>query len=968
MIAGRYRLEEVIGKGGGGSVWRARDRVNGETVAVKLLAPETANQVIRAGREVTALRLLQLPGVVKLLDSGVEDDRSYMVMELVNGTPFPGVPVPATWAAITSRTRALVEVLRLVHAQGIIHRDLKPGNVLVDPDGRITLLDFGIARGGALGPTVTRAHAILGTPQYLAPEQLRGEAIDARADLYALGVMLFEVLTGTTPYPQFTTRLHQDAPPLATRAPDVPEHICQFVDRLLARAPEGRPRSADEALVLLDPDADVDRGALPFLGDPAVLDALVEAGEQGRSVDVWGSTGSGTSRVLREAASRLRARGRVVIEIGPGERPLESIAVLIGRPTDTLGKPLAVAEERLKERLAEGVVVIADHYARTDRWSRALLDRSRGTGSLLRAIDTPEALRVSLLTEAHLRELFWGPDLVHHLREDAARILHGRTHGLPVAVTREVTTWVAAGLATWQAGRLRIDRLALDRLDAGLFLGMPPAAAGAPTLEAPLDDLLAWVALAGPSANPDFLHEATGIPTWEIEAELSELHDRGVIRSRPDGRIEAIAMAGALQRWSDDARIGAHRALAARLPPGAPGRIEHLAAAGDIPAVADEALQLARELLPLGAVGRSLGVLGVALSAVRTDPRAPREKELIVELSRAALADGSSAALRSARFEVARSPSGLDLAHLLEAWELAQARQGEKAERRARDLPRFADAEIDTYRLLIPIRAATARDPDEAERRIRALDGEPDPTGTLATRKQLALGHVRFRQRRLVEAAALYQQVAAVERSISRRASALVNAGNALRDAFDHDRALGAYREARALAAERRLALLEAAALAGERTCLAALGRAGEPDLDVVDAIALLGDPATLGVSALTEAVVAWRRGRRSDAARLAGLAQGAWDRDGTRGVADLAAMVGAVCGGDRDGARRLLDRYLGERRADPLAWQIVAFAADIGVTGTPAEVRAVFQEAARSPRSGYALLSMEEARAAVGL
>ena len=965
-IADRYRLDVLIGKGGGGAVWRARDRVNGKMVAVKLLAPETANQVVRAGREVTAMRLLQLPGVVRLLDSGTDHDRPFIVMELIDGTPFPGKGVEPTWAAIAPRVRALVEVLRLVHAQGIVHRDLKPGNVLVDAEGRPTLLDFGIARGGALGPTVTVAHAVLGTPQYLAPEQLRGDVVDGRTDLYALGAMLFEILTGTLPHAQFTAKLHQDAPPLITRAPGVPEHAANFVDRLLARSPDSRPRSSDEALALLDPDADVDAGSIPYLGNAHVIDAMLSAAARGASLDVWGSPGSGTSRLLREVASRLRANGRVVVELGPGERPLESVASLIGRPTDTLGKPLAVAEDRLRERLRDGVVVVADHYHRLDRWSRSLIERSLGDGSVLRAADTPGALRLELFSATLLKELFWGPDLVLHLCEDAARILFERTHGLPAAVTREVTTWVAAGLARWESGRLRIDRLALDRLDAGLFLGTPPGAAGAPTLDAPLDDLLAWVALAGRAATPGLLHEATGIPTWEIEAELSELEDRGAIRATPGGRIEALAVAGALGRWSDESRLRAHRALAAQLNPGAPGRIEHLAAAGDVPAVADEAMQLAAAYLPAGAVGRAIGVLTVALSAVRGDPRAPREKELVVELARAALADGSPAALRGARFEVAKSPSGLDLAHLLDAWDLAQARQGEAAEALARDLPRFPDPELDSYRLLIPIRSVTARNLDEAERRILALGKEPDPSGVLATRKLLALGHVRYRQNRTAEAAVLYQQVAEQERHVSRRASALVNAGNALVEAGELERALETYARARLIASEHRLAVLEAGAFVGERTALSLLGKITEPNPEGVAALQVLGDPASLGRLALIEAVLAWRARQRDLAADLALVAFRAWDREGTEGLADLASMVGALARDDRFAIKSLCDRYLAQPH-HVLAWPIVGFAAMGGVSGDRAAVDHVFTVAARSGRLTSGVLSFAEACRAVG-
>src|SRR5579883_739740 len=132
-IAGRYVLERLLGRGGQAEVWSAADRITGSRVAVKLLG-EGASPA-RARREIATLRLLRLPGVVRLLDEGVDDERGFVVMELVLGAPFPGVATPCTWAELGPPTLRLLETLARVHACGVVHRDLKPANVLVTADG-----------------------------------------------------------------------------------------------------------------------------------------------------------------------------------------------------------------------------------------------------------------------------------------------------------------------------------------------------------------------------------------------------------------------------------------------------------------------------------------------------------------------------------------------------------------------------------------------------------------------------------------------------------------------------------------------------------------------------------------------------------------------------------------------------------------------------------------------------------------
>ncbi len=258
LLASRYTLFERIGEGAQGEVWSAQDRLLGEPVAIKWLPLGTTSASARGRREIAVLRLLRAPGVVALVDEGTFGDRQFVVMEFVKGAPFPGVFAneAALWPHIESASLGMLEALGRVHAEGVIHRDLKPANVLVTEKGIANILDFGISSFWDVEPG-----AIVGTPAYMAPEQVQGSPLDLRADLYAVGVMLFEALSGQLPHSAetltelFRKRVEEPVAPLASVAPNVPSHVAAAIDRLVARSPEHRYRSAREALAALQGDS-----------------------------------------------------------------------------------------------------------------------------------------------------------------------------------------------------------------------------------------------------------------------------------------------------------------------------------------------------------------------------------------------------------------------------------------------------------------------------------------------------------------------------------------------------------------------------------------------------------------------------------------------------------------------------------------------------------------------------------------
>ncbi|PTL83761.1 protein kinase [Vitiosangium sp. GDMCC 1.1324] len=254
LFAGRYRLEALVGRGGMGRVYRARDVLVGDVVALKTLDLEKdpgANALERFRREVRLARRISHPHVARMHDLGEHEGQHFLTMEYVEGVDLrslithegPLAPGRAAHIAL-----AVCEGLAAAHSAGVVHRDLKSANVLVEKGGRVVLTDFGIAR--ALAEEAARSTlGTAGTPMYMAPEQLSSGEVDTRADLYAVGLMLYEMLTaalpfsGDSPMAVAFARLHQPPPdPRAKTA--VPDALAELVLHCLARYPEHRPASA----------------------------------------------------------------------------------------------------------------------------------------------------------------------------------------------------------------------------------------------------------------------------------------------------------------------------------------------------------------------------------------------------------------------------------------------------------------------------------------------------------------------------------------------------------------------------------------------------------------------------------------------------------------------------------------------------------------------------------------------------
>ena len=257
LLGGRYQMEARIGAGGMAEVFRGFDPVLNRTVAIKVLNPQFARDtsfVERFRREAQAAARLNQPNIVAVYDTGADEGTQFIVMEFIEGRTLGEFmetgrkPTPVQAAEIAQKICA---ALAAAHAAGVIHRDIKPGNVMVTRDGTVKVMDFGIAR--VLGPeTAPQTSAVLGTASYLSPEQAQGGPVDARTDIYSLGAVLYEMLTGRPPFMGDTPvavayKQVNETPVVPSQLnPDVPARLDAVVMKALSKNPSNRYQSADD--------------------------------------------------------------------------------------------------------------------------------------------------------------------------------------------------------------------------------------------------------------------------------------------------------------------------------------------------------------------------------------------------------------------------------------------------------------------------------------------------------------------------------------------------------------------------------------------------------------------------------------------------------------------------------------------------------------------------------------------------
>src|SRR6476620_10573689 len=264
VLSDRYELEELVGTGGMSSVYRAHDRLLDRKVALKVLHEQYMaddEYVERFRREARSVAALSHPNVVTVIDRGEHEGRQFIVFEYVDGENLKRLIERRGPAPVTTALELAMQIARglsFAHQQGLVHRDVKPQNVLLNGDGQAKVTDFGIARSMDVQHGMTQTGTVLGTSDYIAPEQAQGQRVDEHTDIYSLGVVLYELLTSEVPFPgeNFVAvamrHINEEPPPIRDKRPDVSPRLEAAVQRAMAKRPEDRFETMDDFRKELD--------------------------------------------------------------------------------------------------------------------------------------------------------------------------------------------------------------------------------------------------------------------------------------------------------------------------------------------------------------------------------------------------------------------------------------------------------------------------------------------------------------------------------------------------------------------------------------------------------------------------------------------------------------------------------------------------------------------------------------------
>ncbi len=644
VIGSSYELVRPLGQGGFGQVWLARDIKGDELVAIKLMPGTYATD--RGWYEAQVMRHAHLDGVVRLLDEGrdLKHNVSFLVMNHVDGEPFPGYALPVAWDDFRPLWRRLIEILDSMHQRGILHLDLKPENVLVDRESqRVTVLDFGLSRQLLQGTII---EGIAGTPAYLSPEQLRRQKTTAKTDIYALGVMAYHALTGEYPREvsgtlrqQLRVLVRGDILPLSHHTSSLPSGLEPLIMSMLAVDPETRPGSLQEVLARLDElgeevlDARAGHAGqgIPLALLRACFGDELDGLKQGRAwrLGVGALFRADDVVALMGSLRALNTSFRVVV-VPPGEAPFESLVkALHAMGCDYDWRDVSVELPLFYSVLGgflEGApeLCLILEQGEVDDWSWRFL-RERGGHHVFLCKGNTEPLKT--LTEEGVSTLFSGPELWLGLRSRLSRVVMAQTGGEIFAVWRTLQEWVRLGVISEMHGtrqRFLLNEQGVRRAERGVRAPwegeqlLPDRYAFEPVCM----EILAWVMLGQGRLTREiclkFVSEALMVPVWLVDVWLKELQHVGVLSmDAMTGKLFAESLFSSFEIWSQGALHENHLKLVDSMSEYEPARVSHLIQGRDYNRAVEAARVIVEHLEAQGEVVDAIDVIQEVLRCSR---------------------------------------------------------------------------------------------------------------------------------------------------------------------------------------------------------------------------------------------------------------------------------------------------------------------------------------------------------------
>src|SRR5579864_2200196 len=348
FLSGRYEIMQLLGQGGMGAVYKARDKELDRLVAIKLIRPELARNpeiLQRFKQELILARQITHKNVIRIFDLGQSDGIKFITMDFVEGQDLRALLRERGKFPLNEAGRIMLQICRALeaaHAEHVIHRDLKPQNIMLDRKSRVYVMDFGIARSAHV-PGMTQTGALIGTPEYMSPEQARGEKLDERSDIFSLGVIFYEILTGKTPYPSDTPlatlwkRMPEPVTPPSKLEPSLPFALNEIVVRALDIEPARRFANAREMAHQLE----------IWLGPSAESSAIFLPAPHTTHYWKWASVALGALLVIAIVAFRLKGPAKPPAVHGAVSVLVADFANATGDSVfdETLEPPLSVALE-----------------------------------------------------------------------------------------------------------------------------------------------------------------------------------------------------------------------------------------------------------------------------------------------------------------------------------------------------------------------------------------------------------------------------------------------------------------------------------------------------------------------------------------------------------------------------------------------------------------------------------------------